>query len=526
MSENTSDVVVAGAGHNGLIAAAYLAKAGKDVVVVEARDAVGGDTATEELTLPGFLHDTCSTAHNLIQSNPLLRDDELHLTEYGLEYLRPDPVVHMPFPDGSSITQWLDLDRTCEEFARFSRRDADALRHLLADYDAVKDAFSAYRYTPIGWGPSLRERLAAGPDAATWVRRLALSAWDVIREDFEDEHTRAFLLGMAFMTVQPPDRPGTGPLASSLLYGRQQQSWTLPRGGSGALPTALVRLIEEQGGRIVTGSPAAALLVEGGRCVGIDTADGSRYRASRAVVSSIHVRHLIDMAPREAWNEDFLYAVERWQGGPSMFVTHHATTEPPRFATGGGTLTPVTAMIVTSVDRLLRVGSDYARGIVAAEDPIVLSICATVEDPTRAPDGKHTLNVVGFQPYDLPEGPEHWDDIEDEVSRRHLEQLRRYAPNLTDDAILASVVRSPLGLERFNAHNFRGSCHGGDQGASQSGELRPAYGWAGHRTPIEGLYQTGSTTHPGASVSGGPGRNATLVVLKDLGMTLEAAIGG
>jgi phytoene dehydrogenase-like protein len=526
MNEDTADVVVAGAGHNGLIAAAYLARAGLQVVVVEARDAVGGDTATEELTLPGFLHDTCSTAHNLIQSNPLLRDDELHLSGYGLEYLQPDPVVHMPFPDGSSITQWLDLDRTCEEFAKFSTRDADALRRLLADYDAVKGAFSAYRYTPIGWGPSLRERLAGGPDAAKWLRRLALSAWDVIREEFEDEHTRAFLLGMAFMTVQPPDRPGTGPLASSLVYGRQQQSWTLPRGGSGALPTALVRLIEERGGRIVTGSPVAALIVEGRRCVGIETADGSRYRASRAVVSSIHVRHLIDMAPRDAWDEDFLYAVERWQGGPSMFVTHHATTEPPRFPVDSGTLTPVTAMIVTSVDRLLRIGSDYARGIVATDDPIVLSICATVEDPSRAPEGQHTLNVVGFQPYDLPHGPEAWDDIEDEVSRRHLDQLRRYAPNLTDDTILASLVRSPLGLERFNAHNFRGSCHSGDQGPAQSGELRPAYGWAGHRTPIERLYQTGSTTHPGGSVSGGPGRNATLVVMKDLGITLEAAIRG
>jgi phytoene dehydrogenase-like protein len=526
MNEDTADVVVAGAGHNGLIAAAYLAKAGLRVVVAEARDEVGGDTATEELTLPGFLHDTCSTAHNLIQSNPLLRDDELRLSEYGLEYLRPDPVVHMPFPDGSSITQWLDLDRTCEGFATFSRRDADALRRLLADYDAVKGAFSAYRYTPIGWGPSLRERLAGGPQGAKWLRRLALSAWDVIREEFEDEHTRAFLLGMAFLTVQPPDRPGTGPLASSLVYGRQQQSWTLPRGGSGALPTALVRLIEEHGGRIVTGSPVAALIVEGGRCVGIETIDGSRYRASRAVVSSIHVRHLIDMAPRDAWDEDFLYPVERWQGGPSMFVTHHATNEPPRFPVDGGTLTPVTAMIVTSVDRLLRIGSDYARGIVATEDPVVLSICATVEDPTRAPEGKHTLNAVGFQPYDLPEGPEAWDHIEDEVSAHHLEQVRRYAPNLTEDTILASVVRSPLGLERFNAHNFRGSCHGGDQGAAQSGELRPAYGWAGHRTPIEGLYQTGATTHPGASVSGGPGRNATLVLLKDLGMTLEAAIRG
>ena len=524
MSDASYDVVVAGAGHNGLITAAYAAAAGFRVAVVEARDAIGGDTATEELTLPGFRHDTCSTAHNLIQANPLLRDDELRLADHGLEYLHPDPVVHMPFPDGASITQWLDVERTYGEFARFSRRDADALRRMLADYDAVKGAFSAARNTPIGWGPSLRERLADGPDAGAWLRRLGLSAWDVIREEFEDEHTRAFLLGMAFMTVQPPDRPGTGSLVASLLYGRQRQSWTLPRGGSGALPTALARLIEEHGGDIVVAHPVTRLLVERGRCVGVETADGSRFRGSRAVVSSIHVRHLIDMAPRGSWDEGFLYAVERWQGGPSMFVSHHATTVAPAFPMDGDTLTPVAAMIVTSVDRMLRVGSDYARGVVVTEDPVVLSICATVADPGRAPDGHHTLNVVGFQPYDLPGGLERWDEIKDEVAAHHLTALRRYAPNLTDRTILGSVVRSPLDLERFNAHNFHGSCHGGDQGPAQAGELRPAYGWATHRTPIEGLYQTGSTTYPGASVSGSPGRNAAQVLLRDLGTSLEAVI--
>ncbi|HEX6130924.1 MAG TPA: NAD(P)/FAD-dependent oxidoreductase [Actinomycetota bacterium] len=526
MSDATYDVVVAGAGHNGLIVAAYAARAGFRVVVVEARDAIGGDTATEELTLTGFLHDTCSTAHNLIQANPLLRDDELGLLAQGLEYVHPDPVVHMPFPDGSWITQWRDVDRTCEEFARFSRRDADALRRMLADYEDVRTAFSADRDTPIGWGPPLRERLAHAPAAATWLRRLGQSAWEVIREDFEDEHTRAFLLGMAFMTVQPPDRPGTGPLVASLLYGRQRQSWTLPRGGSGELPAALARVIEAHGGEIVVGRRVARLLLDGDRCVGVETDDEARFRGSKAVVSSIHVRHLLDMAPREAWDEGFADAVERWQGGPSMFVTHHATTEAPAFPVGDGALTPVTAMLVTSVDRMLRIGSDYLRGVVVTEDPVVLSICATVADPGRAPEGRHTLNVVGFQPYDLPEGPERWDAIKEDVSAHHLAYLRRYAPNLTEESILATSVRSPLDLERFNAHNFRGSCHGGEQGPSRSGELRPAYGWATHRTPIEGLYQTGSTTHPGASVSGAPGRNAAQVLLRDLGSSLERAIHG
>jgi phytoene dehydrogenase-like protein len=125
------DVVVAGAGHNSLVAAAYLAKAGLRCLVLEGREAVGGDTNTEELTLPGFRHDSCSTAHNLIQASPTLARRELPLEEYGLEYLHPNPVVHLPFPDGAWLTQWRDLDRTCEEFARFSRRDADAYRRLL-----------------------------------------------------------------------------------------------------------------------------------------------------------------------------------------------------------------------------------------------------------------------------------------------------------------------------------------------------------------------------------------------------------
>ena len=124
----TFDVVVAGGGHNALVAAAYLTKAGFECCVLDSRLILGGDTATEELTLPGFMHDTCSTAHNLIQASPTLRDDELKLGEYGLDYVRPDPVVHIPFPDGTSLTQWLDLERTCEEFAKFSRNDAELAR--------------------------------------------------------------------------------------------------------------------------------------------------------------------------------------------------------------------------------------------------------------------------------------------------------------------------------------------------------------------------------------------------------------
>ena len=149
---STVDVVVAGAGHNSLVSAAYLAKAGFEVLVLETRPVVGGNTATEELTLPGFHHDSCSTAHNLIQASPAIK--ELRLAEdYGLEYLHPDPVVHVAFGDGESLTQWRDLDQTCDEFARFSGRDADAYRRLIADYDEAKGAFGASAGRP---GPRRR----------------------------------------------------------------------------------------------------------------------------------------------------------------------------------------------------------------------------------------------------------------------------------------------------------------------------------------------------------------------------------
>jgi phytoene dehydrogenase-like protein len=515
---------VAGGGHNSLIAAAYLAKGGFRCLVLEARPTLGGDTATEELTLPGFRHDTCSTAHNLIQASPMLAQNELQLAEYGLRYLYPDPVVHVPFPDGASITQWRDLERTCQELARFNPKDADAYRGMMAEYDRVKHLFGQDRYTPVGWGPGLDGLLAGDPQGSKWRRRVALSAWEIIRGHFEDWHVRAFMLWMAFLTLQPPERAGTGSLAYSLAFGRQRHSWVLPEGGSGTLPAALGRLIMAHGGEILLNQKVVGLLMQDGRCVGLETADGSRHQARRAVLSTIHIKDLVPMAPPAAWGDDFLYGVETWQAGISMFVTHYATREPPTFRVQGGDVAPVAAGIPTSVERLLRVGTEFHAGRVATDDPVLLVVCPTVADPSRAPAGRHTLKVIGFQPYELPEGPAKWDAIKEEVSERNLDHLRRYAPNLTDAVILATQVKSPLDLERFNAHNWHGSCHGGDMGLAQSGDLRPVPGWAQHRLPIPGLYQTGATTHPGGSVSGGPGRNAATVMLHDLGRNLADVV--
>jgi phytoene dehydrogenase-like protein len=516
----TFDVVVAGAGHNSLVAAAYLAKAGLSCLILDERQDIGGNTSSEELTLPGFLHDSCSTAHNLIQASPMIAGGELGLADHGLEYLHPDPVVHLPFPDGSWLTMWRDEDQTCAEFEKFSAADAAAYRRMMAAYRAIAPDLGRSRYTPIGFGETTSSALARQAGGSRWLRRNAMSAWEVIAGEFGDEHTRAFMLWMSFMTMQPPERPGTGMLAYSLAYGRQRHSWTLPRGGSAALPRALASVITTHGGVIVTGARVTSLVLNGGRCVGVETDSGEQYLARSAVLSTIHIKHLAEMAPAAAWGEDFLDGVATWQPGISMFVSHYATTAAPEYPVAGGLLRSVASGTPQSAERMLRLATDFRAGRIALDDPVLLVLCPTVADPARAPAGAHTLKVVGFQPYELARGTDDWDDLKTGVSAANLAELRRYAPNLTDDVILASAVKSPLDLERMNAHNWHGSCHGGDAGPAQSGDLRPVPGWASHRMPIAGLYQTGATTYPGGSVSGAPGRNAATVILADLGRSI------
>ncbi|HEY6053282.1 MAG TPA: NAD(P)/FAD-dependent oxidoreductase, partial [Gaiellaceae bacterium] len=205
----TFDVVVCGAGHNSLIAACYLAKAGYEVCVLEARYLIGGDTASEELNEPGFLHDTCSTFQPTLMGSPVLRDDELGLVaDYGLELVRPEVGVHMPFPDGASITQYLDLERTRDSIAELSRRDADAYVRMFEEWESVKSVFGRAANTPIGFGPPLDELLGERAGGNRWRRRAALSAWDVVRHEFEEEHVRSFMTWMAAQTLQPVQRPG------------------------------------------------------------------------------------------------------------------------------------------------------------------------------------------------------------------------------------------------------------------------------------------------------------------------------
>jgi len=488
------DIVVAGAGHNSLVAAAYLSRAGLRVLVLERAARIGGDTATDEVTLPGFHHDLCASAHTIFQSSPIVRNDELALGYHGLRYLFPDPAVVMPFADCRSITMFRDRTATVAEIARFSADDARAYEQLLADWDAIKDAQGRARYAPDGT-PS----------------KTTASALEVVRERFGDEHVRAFFLWLSLMTMAQVDQPGTGLNALSIPSGRQAFSWTTAEGGSQALPDALARIVVESGGEIRTNADVVRIVVEDGRALGVVTADGTEHRARRAVVSTIHPTALPGIVGA-ALGTDFAGGLAHWTTGVTMFVTHYALDALPRYRLEQGATPAVAGAICGSTDELLGALDAFRRGEVHLDRPPLLCITASVVDPSRAPAGKHTLKIVGFLPYELRDGgPTRWDAIKERVSDALFEHYLRYVTGITARSVLARHIESPLDLERRNPHNYRGSCHGG--------EYRTDY-----RLPLRGLYQTGATTHPGASVTGAPGRNCAQVVLEDLGLDLRDAI--
>jgi len=398
------DVVVAGAGHNSLVCAAYLARAGMKVLVLERAQRIGGDTCTEEATLPGFRHDMCASAHTVFQSSPIVRNDELSLGAYGLRYLFPEPAAVMPFLDGRSITMFRDTAATVREVARFSEHDARAYEQLLADWEAIKAVSAQARYSPAA-APSAQladlERTGPGLEAVRW--RYA-SAVDIVRERFDDEHVRAFFLWLALMTMASVDQPGTGLNALSLPAGRQAFSWTTAEGGSGALPDALARIVLEHGGEVRTGAEVTRVIVEGGRAVGVMTADGAEHRAGRAIVSTIHVKHLPGVVGGERLGDDFMAGLERWRTGVTMFVTHYALDAGPRYRTEQGPTASVGAGICGTTDELVDALAAFRRGEVRLERPPLLATNATAAAPTRAPARQHTLKVVAFLPDDLRDG--------------------------------------------------------------------------------------------------------------------------
>ena len=510
-SDLSADVIVIGAGHNALITAGYLAKAGLEVAVLEAKSIIGGNTVTEELTLPGWQHDSCSSAHAVIQSNPVLRDDELGLiSQYGLRYAYTEPAAVLPLDDGDSFVLHRSAEGTAEEIARFSRHDAARFIELVGEWNSVLK--SAHRR----WNAGLPAGDDEGGIAYETLRRQ--SAWDVVHKEFEHEVTRRVLLWMGFATFQPPTRSGTGALPVSITSGRLEFGWATPMGGSGALPAALRALIEDHGGHVLVDSAVSRILVSQARAHGVETHDGRRIRARIAVVSSAHLTTLPEMLGTEA-PEELTAAAAAWRPGISLFAVHAALRQDIRYRVGGQWITSTSGGL-GSPDGIRRQVAGCSTGEPELDDPWMLMVSSTAVDPDRAPGG--TFKILTCAPENLASG-ESWDSFGSRYAERLLALAGRHVDGLDEADVLAVVPETPASLARRNPHNIAGSCHGGEF-LLPSGEYVP--GWPSRASSLEGLFLTGSTAHPGGSVSGWPGRNAARAVLSAAGIDPATVMGG
>lgn len=504
-----AEVVVVGAGHNSLVAAAYLARAGLEVLVLEAGPTVGGNTRTEELTLPGFAHDSCSSAHVLIQNNPLVRDDELGLVaEQGLRYLTTDPAVVMPQPDGDVLVMRPDLAATTDELARWSARDARAFEAMVRAWRGGLGAAHGR------WSSALPQ-----PDDDTTRAYLALrsrSAWEVVHETFEHPVVRSFVLWLAMATIQDPRRAGTGFLPSSLSVGRLDHGWTTPVGGSQALPEALVRVVTGHGGRVVCSAAVSGYVTDGDRVTGVRVGDRT-VAVDRAVVTGGHLAVVADQVVGGAPSPDLVEARDTWRPGLSVLAVHAALRGDLAFGTAG--IASAAAGLGTA-DGMARHLDRCVAGEVDADDPWLLVVNQTLVDPSRVAGTGGTFKILTMAPWQRADGRD-WADTKDEYGAQLVELVRRRTRGLGEVDILSMRTESPVDVAAHNPQNLGGSCHGGE--FLLDGRVLP--GWPRYDTGLAGLFLTGSTTHPGGSVSGRPGRNAARTVLTALGLDPLAVMG-
>jgi phytoene dehydrogenase-like protein len=499
---SSADVVVVGAGHNSLVAGGYLAAAGLEVLVLEAGPTVGGNTRTEELTLPGFAHDSCSSAHVLVQNNPLVRDDELGLVaDHGLRYLTTDPAVVMPQEDGEVLVMHPDLAATAAEIARWSSADARAFEQMVTTWRGLAPAHGR-------WSSGLPQ-----PDDHPTRAYLALrrrSAWDVVHETYEHPVVRSFVLWLAMATIQDPRRAGTGFLPSSLATGRIDFGWTTPVGGSQALPEALVAQIRAHGGRVVCSAPVTGIETDGDRVTGVTVGDGERVAVGRALVAGGHLQQVADQVVGRAPTPDLVAARDSWRPGLSVLAVHAALAGDLAF--GARSLAAAAAGLGTT-GGMARHLDRCAAGEVDTDDPWLLVVNQTVVDPDRAPGGGGTFKILTMAPWQRADGRD-WVASRDEVGAALVALVRRRCTGLEVDDVLAVRTESPADVAAHNPQNVGGSCHGGE--FLVDGEVLA--GWPRHDSDLPGLFLTGSTTHPGGSVSGRPGRNAARTVLTALGL--------
>ena len=533
------DCVIIGGGHNGLVTAAYLARAGKSVCVLERRHVLGGACVTEELW-PGFKISTAAYVVSLLLPEII---HDLRLKQHGLVILPRTPSSFTPLPDGRSLLMGPDPALNRREISKFSTKDADAYERYEALLDRVSRVIEPLLgcvapdplplpgdWRKIGVGKKMRDAKSMwqlygsmsqlGADLPEAIELLTGAARPILERWFESDVLRATLATDAIIgAFESISSPGTAYVLLHHVMGSAAGNrgvWGYVQGGMGALSDAIAAAATGAGAEIRREVEVAQILTERGRARGVLLSDGSTIAAD--VVASSVDSHLTfeRFLPPEELPEDFLKAVGRIDYSSASAKINLALSELPRFvgADGDG-LQPHhhgTIHIGPSIDYIERAYDDAKYGRPSNEPVLEITIPTSV-DRTIAPEGQHVMSMfVQYAPYQLAEGT--WDDEREAFGDRCIEVLSRYAPNVPD-AILHRQVLSPLDLERTYGLTG-GNIFQGAMSLGQLFSLRPVAGWADHRTPVKGLYLCGAASHPGGGVMGACGRNAAQEILRDI----------
>jgi phytoene dehydrogenase-like protein len=533
------DAVVIGGGHNGLVCAAYLARAGQSVCVLERRHVLGGCATTEQLW-PGYKVSTAAYLISLFLPQ-IIR--ELKLKEYGLKILPRSPSSFTPLPDGRSLLMGADLSLCHREIAKFSMKDAVAYPRYNGFLERVAEVLEPVlsqsapdplplpdEWRHIGMSKRLRDGKKMwqlyralgelGADLPQAVELMTGPARPILDRWFESDVLKATLatdaiIG-AFLSISSPGS------AYVLLHhvmgeaGGARGVWGYVQGGMGGLAASLDKACHDLGVDVRRESPVQSILTDNGRAIGVRLEDGTQIDA-KYVASSVdaHLTFEKFLTPDEL-PAYFREAVARIDYASASAKINLALAEPPRFTClptdGVGPHHHGTMHIGPSLDYLERAYDDAKYGR-PSERPILEMTMATSVDDTIAPPGKHLLSIfVQYAPYKLAEG--NWDDIKEGFADRCIETIAEYAPNVPN-AIEHRQILSPLDLERTFGITG-GNIMQGAMSAHQLFCFRPVAGWADHRTPIRGLYLCGAASHPGGGVLGACGKNAAEEMLRDL----------
>ncbi|MET0816608.1 MAG: NAD(P)/FAD-dependent oxidoreductase [Solirubrobacteraceae bacterium] len=489
--------VVIGSGPNGLAAAITLAEAGRDVTVLEAADRAGGAVATEELTLPGFRHDTYSAVFPAAAASPVF--GRWPLARHGLRWIQPRHCYAHPLPDGRAVVLTRDVDETAASLDALAPGDGAAWREFAMPY--VRH-FDAWRSTLMGGFPpvagSARMLTALGPRAMLdWARLLLMPADALARRLFRGDGARAWLYGSAMHGDVPPQGAGSAIAAVHLNLMGHAVGWPSPEGGAERLAAALTGHLQELGGRIRTGAPVTRAIVERGRVTGVEVAGEERVPA-RLVIADVTPHGLLRLTG-DALSPRYAAQLGGYRYGPSTIKLDWALSGPIPWTAPEARLAGTVHVGGGEADTLdaLRNG--------AAGPPFLLLGQQTLDDPTRAPDGRHTAWAYTHGPHDAA-----WEPAEPHVERIE-QQIERFAPGFRD-LILARHVLTPADLEGRNANLVKGDVGAGSYMLDQM-VFRPVPSLTPYRTPVRGLYLGSAAAFPGGSVHGVPGHAAARTAL-------------